>query len=111
MALKLNKQPVKGSVELSKVKSGEVVETTSKQVPLVDAVFEGPLANIGFSATYTKNLGAYESVKMSVSLHVPVRVVPGQIDEVALNQEFAFVQKWVDGHMAKLLEEADEQAG
>ena len=68
-----------------------------------------PVATVGFSASYTKNLGNYESVRLQVSLDMPVEVPsslsPGQLED-RLATMFLFVQDWVDKRMKYSLDEA-----
>ena len=86
---KVVKKPAVLNAEVEKDK--KVVKAESTPVAIVDA--DGPVANVGFSASYTKNLGGYESVKVSVSLHMPVKVAldPAISNDDALGDAFVKV--------------------
>lgn len=106
MAIKVVKKPVVAAVEVEKNKT----VTEAKQVPVkVEDV--GPhTANVGFSAAYTKNLGNYESLKITVSLHMPVTVgLDGLTKNTpVLDDAFLFVQAWVDAKVNEVLDELNQ---
>lgn len=59
----------------------------------------GPWCEVGLEASFTKNLGNFQSQRVGVSLKVPCLI--GEIDEV-----FKFTEGWVDEKMEALT--ADE---
>lgn len=97
--VKAGQQP-KGSVSVQHKKTGATVE---KEIAVGEPVVAtGPMANVGFSASMTKNLGNYESVKVTVSLFLPCEPVPETIDKT-----FVTAKEWVDVQMQKTLEDLD----
>lgn len=89
-------KPIVGKVSKQK-KTGGAVET---EIPVGEVVSNEPLANVGFSVAYTKNLGNYESMKVSVSLNVPCK---NKVDEI--NEAFMFAKLWCDEKMTETLKE------
>lgn len=66
------------------------------EIPVKEQVISKPMANIGYSAQITKNMGNYESAKISVSLHLPTEVAE-------LEQNYTFVTEWVDTKINELI--------
>ena len=62
-----------------------------------EQAFSQPTANVGVAFATTKNLGNYESLKVSVSINLPCYVK--EIDEVQ-----TFARKWVEMKMAETIE-------
>ena len=94
---KAGKSPPVASVS---IKKGGVEDT--EQVQVGEALVSNkPLANVGFSASYTKNLGEFESVKISVSLHMPVEIDFTSLQSLSdqVDSAYEFVQGWVDAKM------------
>jgi hypothetical protein len=56
---------------------------------------EGPWCEVGFEASYTHNLGNYQSARIAVTLKVPCK--HGEVDAV-----FDFAEGWVNEKMEKL---------
>ena len=54
--------------------------------------------SVGFEASYTHNLGNYQSAKVAVSLTVPCP--HGEIDDV-----YDLAKSWVDSRMEQVIEE------
>lgn len=106
MALKVVKKPVVADVEVEKNKT----VVSHEQVPVGVADVTGPVANVGFSAAYTKNLGNYESLKITVSLYMPVSIPLTPKDGLTetLDDTFSKVQLWVDTKINQVLDELDE---
>jgi len=106
MAIKVVKKPVVADVE---VEQNNTV-TKQEKVPVSIADVQEPAANVGFSAAYTKNLGNFESLKLTVSLYMPVRVslALGASNEAAIDKAFAEVQAWVDQKVNGLLDELND---
>lgn len=78
---------------------------TDEQVPVGEVkAFKEPHATVGLSMAVTRNLGNYESVKMSVSLFMPC-----ENNEVALQETFDEVKGWVDTRVELLNQEVNEQ--
>ena len=84
-----------------KGKTGAVVETAETLYKVVSTI---PLANIGFKAAQTVNLGNYESCKIEVMLNLPCLV--SEIDET-----YKFANEWVDGKMAAIMKEVQASKG
>jgi hypothetical protein len=93
------KQGVASITKTWKEKGGIVSETSEQEVVSEKGYVE-PTANVGFSAKATRNLGNFESMQVSVSLHMPCYV--GEIDAV-----FDFAKEWVDAKMGEILEPLD----
>lgn len=82
-------------------KPDETIQET--QEPVGDPIIiDEPLANVGITVNYTKNLGNYESMKFGVSLHMPTKTAPDALDE-----SFEFIKDWLDTKMKSLLEGMD----
>jgi hypothetical protein len=91
-------QEVKEVVAKVIVESKDGAETTTPEA--VGTVHgPGPFANVGIVATRTFNLGNFESVKVSISLHVPCLVTEEEIEGT-----YAFCSGWVDAKMADIIE-------
>jgi hypothetical protein len=71
---------------------------TETSIPIKEVVISKPMVNVGMSAQHTKNLGNYESAKISISLFVPC-------DAVELEDTFNFVKDWVNGKMLDVIQE------
>ena len=61
---------VEGTITLTHPDGSEVVH----KLPVIEKVVTKPLCNVGVSAQATYNMGNYESMKVSVSLHVPAEL-------------------------------------
>ena len=99
----LEKANVKANIDI--VSKGVALKSSQEDVGPV--LTSGPTANVGFSASYTKNLGNYESVKITVSLHYPVEVNANTWWPVALDTAMDHVQNWVDDRMSKAVAEIE----
>lgn len=86
-------------------KDGSVVE---EQIPLGAPyeVEDANKANVGLALGLTKNLGNYESLKVTVSLFLPCAPVPEEIEET-----YAEIKGWVDAKIEDLNEEIQELIG
>lgn len=106
MAVKMVKKPVVGHVEVEKSGKPE----SSEQVAVTQVDVSKTTASVGFSAAYTKNLGGYESLKISVTLFLPVEVDPAALhdNDKALDNAFMYVQSWVDKKVNDVLDELAE---
>ena len=69
-----------------------------KEIPIKDVVITTPMLNVGMSASHTRNLGNFESARISVSLNMPC-----ELEE--LENTYAFVKDWVNGKMFEINEE------
>jgi hypothetical protein len=88
--------PYKSSPVVSVVtKNGE-----SKEEQIGSTESDSTLCNVGYTAARTINLGDYNSLKVSVSLHIPC--THSEIDEI-----FNFATQWVNERMGALVEECD----
>jgi hypothetical protein len=99
------KKPAVADVEV--VKNKTVVKKEQVKLGEVDA--PPHVANIGFSAAFTKNLGNFESLKVTVSLHMPVTLPTSEPCDAVLDSTFNYVQGWVDAKVTSVLEELEEQ--
>lgn len=61
-----------------------------------------PWCEVGVVASYTMNLGDFNSTRLEVSLKVPC--LHAEIDQV-----FEFSKDWVDGKMQTMIEEVEAQ--
>ena len=106
MGIKVVKKPVVGQVEVEK--NQQVVK--DEQVPVTQVDVSKVTASVGFSASYTKNLGNYESLKITATLFLPVEVDPTKLhgNDEALNKAFLYVQSWVDKRVNDVLDELEE---
>lgn len=84
-------------------KDGSLEET--KEV-IKGQMFDGPTANVGMSIALTKNLGNYESLKITVSLSMP-----SNPDEASISNTFTEVKSWVDEKINMLNQEVIDQLG
>lgn len=82
-------------------KDGGVVE--EKEHYPTPAVLEGPPVVVGVNVGITRNLGNYESIKVSVSLSVPCAPDGDEIEET-YNQ----AKNWVDSKINTINEEINE---
>lgn len=93
MALSIEKRKVDGTVEI-RHPSGA---TTRQESTVAEVASDRPMANVGYQISFTKNLGNYESTKVTVTLHMPCPPTAQDIDET-----FARIEKWVDGRMGEI---------
>lgn len=75
--------------------------TEEKEEVVAENVYDQPTCNVGFTAGATRNMGNYNSIKVSVSLFMPC--YPAEVDEV-----FEFAKEWVDKKMQETLDSLDE---
>lgn len=69
-----------------------------------DALVNDPHATVGVSVGITKNLGNYESVKVTVSVFIPCAV-----DAEEINETYEQAKDWVDEKIASISQEIDDQ--
>lgn len=102
----LRRKKVAGRVRATRKNARTQVEKTvvDEVVPVAESTSDKPLANVGLSVAFTKNLGDYESLKVDVSLHLPC-------DWESVDEAFAAVEEWVleklDATVALICEQAD----
>lgn len=96
--LTINKKTVTGNATV--IEKGK--EPVEQVIPYAEVLATGHMANVGVSTTYTKNLGNYESLKVSVSLHMPC-----EADVDSADQTFITISKWVDDKIASILEKIE----
>jgi len=75
----------------------------NEQIPVSVVEVPEPHATVGFNAAYTKNMGDYNSLKVSVSLFMPCKP-----DAESVEEAYGKVKLWVDGKMEALLSEVEE---
>jgi len=66
--------------------------------------YEGQVCNVGFSLAHTMNLGNYESLRVEVSLHMPVYA-----HEIDWAHEFG--SKWVEDKMEAKIDNYKKDLG
>lgn len=106
MGLKITKKPAKATVSEQTKNKGEVIAEDVKEetveIPAEVAASAdgsvGPWCEVGVDASYTHNLGNYQSAKIGVSIKVPC--LHGEVDDV-----FNFSKEWVDQRMQTMMEE------
>jgi hypothetical protein len=103
MGVKLTKKAAPVAQVSTELKNnGKVMaENHSQETPPWEgeAASEDPWCQVAFGASFTKNMGNHESLKVGVDLTIPCRHC--EIDEV-----FEYAKKWVDERMKKCLEGA-----
>jgi hypothetical protein len=92
------KKAVNGKSESSVIKNG--IHST-KEANAGLALFDDEPCTVGFSASYTKNLGNYESMKVEVRIDIPC-----QHNEI--NSMFDFCKSWCDDRLNNLQDELDK---
>lgn len=92
---------------MSVEKNGQLKSNGTEQVAELKSQSDKPiLANVGYAATYTQNLGNFEHVKLTVSLYFPVEVpVDPKKASKDLDATMDFVEEWVEKRMTALVEE------
>ena len=105
MAVTLTKKTVTATVQIeNKHKGAVILEKSAQEAVTIDplasapATSAGPWCEVGVDASYTHNLGNYQSAKIGVSIKVPC--LHGEINAV-----FDFAKGWVDNRMNTLIEE------
>lgn len=105
MPLKLTKKGATATTTVEHKSSGETVAEESKQEQVdlpkdmaADVGGEGPWCEVGVEASFTKNLGNYQSARFQVTLKIPCQFP--EIDET-----FEFGKNWVDQKLASALED------
>lgn len=106
MVLKLSKTKKGEAVMTKEVKNaGEVIsEEASTEVvaaPAGSAVAQGtslPMCEVGVDASFTANLGNYQSAKMGVSLKIPCV-------HADINETFDYAKAWVDAKLTGMVAE------
>ena len=93
----ISKKLVDGKVKKA---IGEDVTEEKVDVPVGShpMVAAHTLCEVGFEASYTKNLGDYQSAKVGVSLKVPC--ISAEVDDV-----FSYASDWVNAKLGKIVEE------
>lgn len=107
MPLKLTKKaPTAPTAEITKEvkeKGQTLSEDVKTETPKLEGVAqkkttEAPWCHVGFEASYTHNLGNYQSARIGISLVIPCP--HDEIDEV-----FEVGKAWVDERLEKAVEE------
>ena len=87
----------KGKVAIAETETEEKVNVPSGEGQKL-FVPEKSICEVGFEASYTKNLGDYQSARVGVSLKVPC--LSAEVDDV-----FAYASDWVNAKLGKIVEE------
>lgn len=104
MSLKVSNKPVEASGTKTKKDAGQVTSETSWQTVLGVVEADEPLANVGFRASMTKNLGNYESVRIEISVYMPCAARQKQIDKA-----YEYVKGYVEDRMEAELSELESE--
>ena len=93
------------STQIKNAQTGGIIETSADEgVPLPDGygklVSMEPLCEVGVDASYTHNLGNYQSAKVGVSLKIPC--THKEIDGI-----YTYAETWVNAKMDKLRKELE----
>lgn len=108
-ALKLTKKSPTAETKVETKSKGETIAEENKTETV--APMEGsaaavgsldPWCEVGVEASYTHNLGNYQSCRVQVSLRMPC--VAGEINEV-----FEYSKAWVDEKMQIMMAELNEE--
>ena len=86
----------KSKTPISDEQKDEEVQVTAQEGQA--KVSAEPVCEVGVEASYTKNLGNFQSAKVGVSLKVPCP--HGDIDEV-----FTYAKEWVNSRLGAIIEE------
>lgn len=89
----------KTGVAKTAVETSEGVKETTEEAGSM--ITDTALANVGVSLGATVNIGDFNNIKISVSLHVPCEI--GDVDET-----FVSVQEWCQEKMSQLHDEVVE---
>lgn len=90
--------------ELKEYKDGSVAFEQSSTLEVVKSA--SPMASVHMSISVTRNLGNYESVKLTVGLTLPCDPVPQEIDDT-----YDSVKEWVDARIEALNNDVSSQLG
>ena len=102
--LPLDKKQGKGTMSVQEVSSGKAYAEVSSEQNVGDPIITNqPLANVGITLGYTKNLGNYEAAKVSVSCHMPCTPTVAGVDEM-----FTQVESWANKKMEEIVAELGE---
>jgi len=106
--LKLKKPPQAEAVvtETTKVKGETVLDKSTTEpvdtpTEVTPEASEFPWCEVGVEASYTMNLGDYNSTRLGVSLKMPSQVAD-------LNKTFDYAKSWVEERLTSLVEEAKQ---
>ncbi|WAS28535.1 hypothetical protein [Vibrio phage LV6] len=75
-----------------------VLREEEHETPLTGIETNKPLCNVGYSSGITRNLGDYNSLKVSVSLHIPCEFEN-------IHNAFKFAHQFVDEKVNLVLED------
>ncbi len=105
MALVIKTKGAKATVTKQQKNKGDViVEDTVEQDVALPEEFSanegtsGPFCEVGVDASYTHNLGNYQSARVGVSLRVPC--IHTEVDDM-----FDYAKEWVNAKMESMIEE------
>lgn len=108
MALKIAKKTGTATVSKQMKDKGSVIaeETAAEEVPALAGSAgaqgaAGPWCEVGVDASYTHNLGNYQSARVGVTLKIPC--LAPEIDKI-----FDYAKTWVDAKMQALIEDLQD---
>lgn len=91
----------KETVQESGEKQEEILKDEQVSTGVPTKEFTQPVANVGFSAGVTRNLGDYSSLKIQVSLHLPCYVHE-------IHETFDAAKEFVDNKVNEVMDEYEE---
>lgn len=91
-------------VKVVTTKANKDGTSTTEEEVKGDVLVNEPHATVGVSVGVTKNLGNYESVKVTVSVFIPCAV-----DADEINETYEQAKEWVDEKVAAISQEIDDQ--
>lgn len=77
-----------------------------QQTPLGTLVSDKPMATVFVSLGMTKNLGNYESLKMTVGV-----TLPSEPNDQALEATYGVAKAWCDEHLNQIVAEVNSELG
>ena len=100
MSVEITKAEALGTTSVTKPTGA----TETEQQRFMNEETVDPLANVGISLSYTKNLGNFESTRFEVRIDLPCK--PDSIDGM-----FKVANAWADEKLTALIQEADASDG
>lgn len=89
---------VDGTVTVEKTGQAPITESET----IGDVASTQPMANVGYSVAMTKNLGNYESVKITASIHLPCLPTEQEIEDT-----YIAAKDWVEGKINQAMSELE----
>ncbi len=94
-----NGKKVTGKVLIVSSDTGEILGVQEEETPVAEVISrDAPMANVGFGVQRAINMGNYESVKISVDIHVP-----SLCDEQEIEDNFEFARGWCEAKLDEIV--------